>query len=186
MRRISIAVLALSSFICGISCTKAKLEEAYNRQESQIDQYVTGELSKSEGYPVPYTVSYNDGTTRLTKTPGTGDRLSPSGTVSFYYAGYTFKGSINASNLFTTNHQETAETSNWTVSDPDYSLMKVSGIEDAELIEGLKRGLAGVQQGEECEILFSGKYAFGKSKFGIIPAGSALAFKIWVTGVANN
>ena len=36
----------------------------------------------------------------------------------------------------------------------------------------------GVKAGEECEILFCGKYGFGNSTFGIIPANSALAFKI--------
>ncbi len=182
MRIIRTGLAALFSVIFGISCTKAKLEETYNKQESQIDSYVTKELEKDESY----SVSYNEGTTRLTKTAGTGEKLSAGGTVSFYYAGYIFKDSITSSNLFITNDEETANTSNWEITDPDYSLMTISNIGDAELIEGLKRGLIGVQQDEECEILFSGKYAFGKAEFGIIPAGSALAFKIWVKGVANN
>jgi FKBP-type peptidyl-prolyl cis-trans isomerase len=42
-----------------------------------------------------------------------------------------------------------------------------------------------VKAGEECEILFCGKYGFGNSTFGIIPANSALAFKIWVVSVSN-
>mgnify|MGYP002512817307 CR=1 FL=1 len=40
--------------------------------------------------------------------------------------------------------------------------------------------------GEECEIIFSGKYGFGNDVFGIIPANSALLYKIWVVGVAND
>ena len=59
-------------------------------------------------------------------------------------------------------------------------------MEDASLLEGLRKGLLGVQPGEECEIVFSGKYGFGKKSFGMIPANSALLYKIWVAGVAND
>ena len=55
-----------------------------------------------------------------------------------------------------------------------------------QMLEGLRNGLLGVKAGEECEILFSGKYAFGKKPFGIIPANSALAFKIKIEGLSNN
>ena len=57
---------------------------------------------------------------------------------------------------------------------------------DDELIEGLKNGLMGVKSGEECQILFSGKYGFGKKPFGIIPANSALLYEIWVVAVSND
>jgi FKBP-type peptidyl-prolyl cis-trans isomerase len=57
---------------------------------------------------------------------------------------------------------------------------------DATLIEGLRKGLIGVQPGEECEIVFSGKYGFGRKSFGMIPANSALLYKIWVVGVTND
>ena len=57
---------------------------------------------------------------------------------------------------------------------------------DARLIPGIQDGLLGVKAGEECEILFSGKYGFGNEKFGIIPANSAQLWKIWVVGVAND
>jgi FKBP-type peptidyl-prolyl cis-trans isomerase len=71
------------------------------------------------------------------------------------------------------------------LTDPDYSLFEIN-LAETELIEGLYNGIIGVKAGEECEILFSGKYAFGNSTFGIIPANSALAFKIWVVGVSND
>jgi FKBP-type peptidyl-prolyl cis-trans isomerase len=58
-------------------------------------------------------------------------------------------------------------------------------ITDSELIEGLRNGLMGVKAGEECEILFSGKYGFGNKTFGMIPAKSALLYKIWVVSVTN-
>ncbi len=179
MRRTGILAMMLM-LLCS-SCMKEKLELTYNKQETQIDTYINGAIEKNE----TYTVTYNDGAARLTTLAGQGDRLSETGSVSFYYAGYRFTGSINQSNMFGTNHQPTAESAKWTLTDPDYSLMEIN-MSDSELIEGVRKGLVGVQSGEECEILFSGKYAFGNSRFGIIPANSALAFKIWVVGVSND
>ena len=130
-------------------------------------------------------VVYHNGSTRLVREEGSGPMLDPGGSISFYYAGYTFPGSIDKKNLFVTNHQATAEASNFALTDPNYEIYEIN-LGETELIDGLKSGLTGVRAGEECEILFSGKYAFGNSTFGIIPANSALAFKIWVVGVSND
>lgn len=173
--------MLLLAMTAASSCMKEKLEESYNKQEEQIDKYITGELDKNE----TYTVAYNDGSARLTTKAGEGPELSSDGSISFYYAGYTFNGSIASAGLFVTNHQETAEASGWTLTDPDYSLMEIN-MTDARLLEGVRKGLVGVRAGEECEILFSAKYGFGNSTFGIIPARTALAFKIWVVGVSND
>lgn len=130
-------------------------------------------------------VVYHSGSTRLVWDEGTGPMLDPDGSVSFYYAGYTFSGSITKQNLFVTNHQPTAEASGFALTDADYELYEIN-LGETELIEGLRNGLTGVRAGERCEILFSGKYAFGNTTFGIIPANSALAFQIWVVGVSND
>ena len=61
----------------------------------------------------------------------------------------------------------------------------MNSMELEELLEGLRKGLEGVRAGEECEIMFSGKYGYGNKTFGIIPATSALLYKIWVVGVSN-
>ncbi len=181
MKRIKIlAILIAAAAVCN-SCIKEKLEEMYNKQEDQIDNYIASAIKKD----ATYTVTYNGGSSRLTTVAGEGPELKSSGSVSFYYAGYIFKSGLSASNLFTTNHQATAEESKWNTTDSDYSLMEIN-MNDSSLIEGVRNGLVGVRQGEECEILFSGKYAFGNSTFGIIPANSALAFKIWVVGVSND
>lgn len=174
-------LILLAIAVCSSSCIKEKLEETYNKQDEQIDKYITGLLDKNE----TYTATYNDGVSRLTTKAGEGQELSEDGSVSFYYAGYTFTSSINPASMFGTNHQATAEAAGWNLTDPDYSLMEVS-LKDKGLLEGVRKGLVGVQAGEECEIIFSGKYGFGNSTFGIIPAKSALAFKIWVVGVSND
>lgn len=166
--------------IAGSSCLKEKLEEGYNKQEANIDSYIAKNTTSDS-----MRVVYNGGATRLVRIEGTGPMLEPDGSVSFYYAGYIFSGSIDKKNLFVTNHQETAESSNFTLTDPDYSLYEIN-LGKTELIEGLRDGLIGVRAGERCDILFSGKHAFGNSVFGTIPANSALAFQIWVVGVSND
>ena len=202
------------------ACTKSKLEQTYNSQESKIDSYLTSNrivkrsISRTDtlGFTLDTTAldngtiqidtswitekidtSWTDtlnvvrsgGANRLVTKEGEGEELQRNGFVSFYYAGYKFTGNFSASNLFVTNHQATAEQSGWNLTDADYQIYEIN-LGDAKLIPGLKDGLLGVRAGEECEILFSGKYGFGDEKFGIIPANSALLYKIWVVGVAND
>ena len=160
------------------SCVKSKLEVTYNSQETKIESYIA---SKGD----TYRSIRNGGANRLVIKEGEGEELQKNGFVSFYYAGYKFTGSFSSGNLFVTNHQATAEQSGWNLTDADYQIYEIN-LGDARLIPGLKDGLLGVKAGEECEILFSGKYGFGNEKFGIIPANSALLYKIWVVGVAND
>jgi len=173
----TIAFLIMIMGFCS-SCVKEKLMETYNKQEESIDKYISSTLKDD------MRVTYNNGSARLTLKEGEGEELKAGGSVGFYYAGFTFKGSIAAANLFGTNHQPTAEAYKWTLTDPDYNILEIN-LKDDRLLEGVRNGLTGVKAGEECEILFSGKYGFGNSTFGIIPAKSALAFKIWVVSVSN-
>lgn len=175
--RTIISAILFASICC--SCIKEKLETTYNKQEESIDKYISSNLKDDR------TVSYNGGAARLTLVHGEGEELKPDGSVGFYYAGYVFKGSINASSLFGTNHEATATAAKWNLTEPDYEILEVN-LEDGRLLEGVRDGLVGVKPGEECEILFSGKYGFGNTTFGIIPANSALAFKIWVVSVSND
>jgi FKBP-type peptidyl-prolyl cis-trans isomerase len=182
------------------SCVKEKLETIYKKQESQIDSYLSKNNTAKRDSTIVYEdgttkdttwtenleIVYNEGSARLVRKKGSGPKLSNDGAVSFYYAGYVFKsGSVSASNLFATNHQTTAETSDFEVTDPDYSIFEVN-MAETELLEGLRNGLNGVRAGEECEILFTAKYGYGNRTFGIIPANSALLYRIWVLGVSND
>ena len=114
------------------------------------------------------------------------DTLRSGGTVSFYYAGYTLSGaSVSSSNLFATNHQRTANSAGWKLSDTTAFKIQTLTL-DNKLLEGLQRGLEGVRNQDECYILFSGKYAFGPRKQGTIPARSALVYHIWVNSISND
>jgi FKBP-type peptidyl-prolyl cis-trans isomerase len=177
-----IRILALTALLCiaASSCVKEKLEATYNKQESSIDKYIAQRVQTDS-----LRVVRNGGANRLVIEEGTGEPLGKKGSVSFYYAGYIFKGSVSATNMFMTNRETSATEAGWNLTDADYSLFETS-LDAKDLIEGLKDGLTGVRTGETCEILFSGKYGFGNSTFGIIPANSALLYRIWVVGVSND
>lgn len=170
----------LISGILMTSCIKEKLENTYNNQEDKIDKYIESNLNKNENY----SVIYNGGSARLITKPGEGEELKANGTVAIYYAGYIFKTGLDKSSLFSTNHTTSATESGWTLTDEDDNIMIIDLSED-ELIPGLANGLIGVKAGEECQILFSGKYGFGKRALGIVPANSALIYKIWVESISN-
>lgn len=181
----------LLTFVClaAVSCMKEKREATYNTQESKIDQYISKNMYVStteDGKPKTDTlrVVYNGGASRLVTTEGIGEELKHDGTISFYYAGYSFTGNKSYSSMFTTNRQETATAAGWELSEANHSVYTVN-LKETELIEGLRMGLTGVKSGEVCQILFSGKYGFGKRPLGTIPANSAILFEIWVEGVSN-
>ena len=178
------------------SCMKEKLKTTYNSQEDSIDKYITGNMyakrsgvSEKTGNDTTWTdtlrVVRNGGANRLVLNEGIGEELKPGGKIALYYAGYTFKGNKSINNLFTTNRKETAAEAKWNLTDAQYEIFQID-MSETGLIEGLRKGLVGVKGGEECEILFSGKYAFGDSEFGIIPANSALLYHIWVEAVSND
>ena len=184
-RYIRYIIMAAMVMTTGISCIKAKLEVTYTNQESKIDQYINSNKYTDSSKTDSLRVVYNGGSSRLVMTEGTGEELTSKGTVAFYYAGYVFTGSKSASGLFTTNHQETAKSAGWNLTDEDFSIYQIN-MSDAQLLEGLRHGLLGVKGGEHCQILFTGKYGFGNEEFGIIPANSALLYEIWVEAVSND
>ena len=176
-------ITAACALIMLSGCTKQSLETTYSNQEDKIDSYISS-LTKENP---DYTVVHNNGSNRITmgrSTEEPGPALAEGGTVSFYFAGYTFSSNISANNLFATNNQDFAEENGWTVTDPDYSIKTVRLSKD-ELLEGLYYGLEGVRARDTCLIIFSGKYGFGKKHIGTIPANSALAFQIWVERVSE-
>ena len=56
---------------------------------------------------------------------------------------------------------------------------------DKSLVSGLYEGLQGVQQYDECVVLFTGEFGFGNAERGTIPARSALAYQFWIEKIDN-
>ena len=118
LKTLLLAILTLSLSLT--SCVKEKLENTYNTQEDKIDQFIeknryikTTVDGKTETDTLR--VVYNGGSSRLVTKEGEGEELKSNGMVAFYYAGYTFNGNISNSNLFATNHLETATSAGWLV-----------------------------------------------------------------------
>ena len=133
------------------------------------------------------TYDSQDKSNRLVIVEGEGeDSLSTSGTVSFHYAAYTFSGSISNNNLFATNHEQTIADCGWTTLSGLSTDPVTLKLDKADIVEGLRMGLFGVKKGQECYIIFSGKYGFGSKPIGTIPANSALLYHIWVENIENN
>ena len=169
--------------VLSASCSKTELENQYSQQDKNIESIVTS--LAPDGSEV--TVDYFGGSVRVTVNHGEGDVLESGGTVSFFYTAHIINSSsLSAGNMFATNRKESAESAQWTVSDT--SLFKVSTVDLShdDLVKGLKKGIAGVRNGDECYILFNGKYGFGKHTTGTVPGNSALAYHLWITDVAND
>ncbi|MBR1871830.1 MAG: FKBP-type peptidyl-prolyl cis-trans isomerase [Bacteroidales bacterium] len=197
----------IATFLAGLAlltgCEKESLRTLFAGQETKIETLVSAQLTANEDY----SVSYNDGSTRLTVVHGEGDGLSGDMLLSFYYAGYVLTGSTlpAASSLFATNSEDVATAARWNLSkaeegedaenedveeeeeEPDnrYEICTVK-FSEANFVEGLAKGLEGVKGGEECWIFFSGRHGFGDKKFGTIPANSAIAYHIWVHSVQSD
>ena len=181
--------LLAAALVAGVAaCNKQSVQATFDKQETYISSFVDAECKKDE----TATVAYKDGVVRITlhdtleRTGLLADTLRTGGTVSFHYAGYTLTaGSINAANLFATNHQKTADAAGWKLSDTTAFKIETLTLDDT-LVDGLKRGLEGVRNQDECYILFSGKYGYGSRVQGTIPAMSALVYHVWISSISND
>ena len=174
--------ISLALGILSVACQKEQETATFNAQEKRISTFVNTQL----GTDTSFRAIYKDGTTRLVVKKGSGDSLSTSGAISFYYAGYVFSSTtITASNLFSTNYKTLADDAIWALPDTTAFNILTINMKNVNFLEGLKRALPGVQGGEECYILFSGKYGYRKRQVGTIPANSALAYHIWVESINN-
>lgn len=165
------------------SCLKESVKTTYEKQETNIESFLASQLTS---HPEYISVA-KDGVEKLIITEGSGEELSSEGSVTLYYAGYVMtSSSISSSNLFATNSSTVAASSSWSLSEESAFEPVTLSLGEDDLVEGLRKGLPGVKAGEECYILFSGRYGFGTKKLGTIPANSAIAYHIWVESVDNS
>lgn len=194
----AIAISAVLTTMLLSGCTQS-LENTYSAQEGKIDSFLesarknildSAPAEGEDGYEEYQellangmgNIIYNRNSNRLILVPGTGTSLTASGKTTIYYALYTFSGSLSAKDIVATNHEETAAESNWELTNPSYDPITLD-LRDKNMIEGLRNGLEGVRAGEECYIVFSGKYGYGNKVHGNIPVNSALLYHIRVLSV---
>ena len=181
-----LAALLAAGLVLG--CNKQSVQLTYDKQEANIASFIEAQTRSD----TTATVVYKDGTVRLTVHDTLGrqglraDSLAAGGTVSFYYAGYVLtKTTVDRSNLFATNHKNTADAAGWKLSDTTAFRIETLTLDDS-LLPGLYKGLEGVRNQDECYILFSGKYGYGDHVQGTIPAKSALVYHVWVSSISND
>ena len=174
--------ILLAAATLSLSCTKESRDLIYAGQEAKIESFVEKQTTSDPNVRVVH----NGGATRVVMVEGQGPELTPRGKASVNFAGYNFtSGSVGSSSLFATNSRDVASASGWKLSDESVFGELELDLTDKGILQGLRDGLEGVREGEECYILFNGKYGFGKSKIGTIPANAPLAFRIWVLSVEN-
>ena len=106
--------------------------------------------------------------------------------MAFYYAGYFISGNnLSNSNLFATNYETFANSIKWNVTDTTSFEIMTIRLDESDIVEGLRKGLPGVNGGEECYILFNGKRGFGKKKIANVPSNAALAWHLWIKSVSD-
>lgn len=182
MKRIITGIL-LSALLGGLtSCTQQSLQATYDKQTTYIESFLSTNMKADP----KATLVLNGGSYRLTLDDVLNqdrDSLDYGGKVNLYYALYTLtNSSISKSNLISTNKSEVAAAAGWDLTDK--SQFQISSITlDGSLVEGLRLGLHGVQSGDEAYILFNGKYGYGDSPRGAIPANSALAYHVWIDSI---
>ena len=170
------------------ACSKQSLQATYDKQITNIESFIQSQLSKDpdarlikeeEGV---YRLNLHDTLDRELHRP---DSLAWGGEVSLFYACFVLTGSsLTTSNLVATNLKELAQQAQWNLTDE--SIFKLDTLKlDNNLVPGLAKGLRGVQPEDEGYVLFTGKYGFGKTERGTIPARSALAYYYWIENISN-
>lgn len=183
MKRIVLLSLALAL----AACTKESLQATYDKQTGYIEAFLSSQMKND----TTATLVIRDGVYRLNlhdtldATLHRTDSLRQGGKVALYYGCFTLTGnSINASNLVATNLKELATRASWSLTDTTRYKLDTLVLNKA-LVSGLATGLEGVQPLDEGYILFTGKYGYGASEKGTIPARSALAYYFWIENISN-
>ncbi len=169
------------------ACAKESLQATYDKQTSYIEGFLSTQMQRDP----TATLLIRDGVYRLNMhdtldaTLHRTDSLHVGGKVALYYGCFTLTGNtVSSSNLVATNLKELAIQAKWNLTDTTRYKLDTLRL-GADLVPGLRNGLLGVQAGDQGYILFTGKYGYGNTERGTIPAKSALAYQIWIESVKN-
>lgn len=190
------AAAAQIVMLAASGCTSQSLEESYSKMEDSISSYIESNFSDE----TRYTVHRYGGSNRITVIPqpenpdtpdnapdtraGAADTLKQNGKVTFDYAGYILGSSFPPTEMFTASTKELADEGGLWGDETTFTPVTVR-LGDGNLLEGLRKGLLGVSEGEECYIIFSAKYGFGNMAVNAIPKMSSLIYHIWVLDIEN-
>ena len=181
-------ILIAGLLLAGLgACDKASLKATYDKQATYIENFVTSQMKADTNATLvhsgnAYRLTLHD---TLDRVFGQRDSLKEGGRVALYYACFTLTGAtVSVSNLVATNLKSVAQQAGWDLSDTLRFKLDTLTL-DKSLVQGLYDGLHGVQQYDECIVLFTGEFGFGNTTRGTIPARSALAYQLWIERIDN-
>ena len=184
MKRSTLILTAVLAAAAIAACTKQSLQATFDKQTTYIESFISAQMKADTNA----TLTKYGGAYRLVlhdTLPAGRDSLRWGGKVSLYYACFTLtSSSVSTANLVATNLEDVATQAKWTLSDESRFKLDTLTL-DGALLSGLAGGLLGVQPRDEGYILFTGKYGYGKSERGTIPAMSALAYYYWIEEIYN-
>lgn len=126
-------------------------------QESSIDKYIQNSHAERDVYRI-------EGSNRIVLTYGERDTIVVGDTATLALQGFIFTSSPSTQ-----------------FCEDTVSAVIGSGY----LVSGLDNGLRGALLGEECYVIFSAKYGFYDKAVGMVPAMSALSYKVTVLNVGK-
>lgn len=154
------------------SCQKQEREKDIARQEEQIDTYVEGQTGDS--------VVFNNGVYRIIKRFGNGAELERGDSVYFYYAIYRFNS--GKGELYTTNQDSVAKANDFSVTPEPKSAV----LSRKNFVPGLYYGIAGMQQGEYSNLVFSSRNGYGNDVVYNIGKNVPLFVEVWIEKIVKN
>lgn len=150
-------ILALAVSLLAVSC-ETEFRSTVISQEAMIEKFINDSLSR-------YEIVRNDGVNRAILVPGSGNVVEKGDNVTFDYVGCVLSDGKLAA--FTQG-----------------TLTKPVG--SGELIKGLDLGLVGAKRGEECMLIFSAEYGYGKGSLNVVPEAQALAFDVKIVSISKS
>jgi len=146
------------------ACTAESLKEQLLRQERAIEQYIEKLINDKKLNAD--SVFNNAGVYRLVFVSGMGNEAASGDSVIFHY---------RASNFNTNQPYDSSRL---------YPERGILGM--GHYINGLEKGLLGMQINEKAEILLTGEQAYGNVGIGILPPYAPVKFEIQMLNVVKN
>jgi hypothetical protein len=171
-RNILFGLGATLLFVTSLCCDR---EDPVEKQEASIESYIRTKMDRN-----PSLRLLRDGSVSYLYVPGDSSGVAPAVSAgdSLYiiYAGVLL---ADTTRCFATNDIELATALGMNTDSGEFTPLGVV-VGEGKLIKGLDSGLKMVHPDDKGEIIFNSDYGFGNKATGIIPAYSALIYKIQI------
>ncbi|MDR2466140.1 MAG: FKBP-type peptidyl-prolyl cis-trans isomerase [Prevotellaceae bacterium] len=159
-------------FAASLCCDK---DDPIEKQEASIDSYIRTKMDRN-----PSLKLLRDGSVSYLYLPGdsAAPAVSPGDSLYIIYTGVLL---ADTSRCFVTNDIEVAAALGMDTVSGNFAPLGVA-VGEGKLIKGLDSGLKMAHPKDKGEIIFNSDYGFGNKAVGIVPAYSALIYKLVISG----